>query len=112
MNNTTFLSAHQKTVGKVVAKQALILLVGVACTTLAFGAGFEESAQKADTLFKNILKWGTILAGSVGAIVLLIKFMQAWNGHSDWMEFLKFAFFYACAGGVATIAVYIFGAFN
>lgn len=60
MNNTTFLSAHQKAVGKVVAKQALILLVGVACTTLAFGAGFEESAQKADTLFKNILKWGTI----------------------------------------------------
>lgn len=112
MNNTTFLSAHQKAVGKVVAKQAVILLVGVACTTLAFGAGFEESAQKADTLFKNILKWGTILAGSAGAIVLLIKFMQAWNGHSDWMEFLKFAFFYACAGGVATIAAYIFGAFN
>lgn len=112
MNNTTFLSAHQKAVGKVVAKQALILLVGVACTTLAFGAGFEESAQKADNLFKDILKWATILAGSAGAVYLLIKFAQAWNGHSDWMDFLKFAFFYACAGGVATIAAYIFGAFN
>lgn len=98
-----------------VTKQVLLAMsvVGLAMVaTTAFGAGFEESAQKADTLFKNILKWGTILAGSAGAIVLLIKFMQAWNGHSDWMEFLKFAFFYACAGGVATIAAYIFGAFN
>ena len=55
---------------------------------------------------------GSVLAGSAGAVMLLIKFVQAWNGHSDWLEFLKFAFFYACAGGVATIAGYIFGAFK
>lgn len=100
---------------KAVAKQFVVIsaiLSVVMISQLAFGAGFEESAQKADTLFKNILKWGTILAGSAGAVYLLIKFMQAWNGHSDWMEFLKFAFFYACAGGVATIAAYIFGAFK
>lgn len=112
MNNTTFLSAHQKMMGKYFAKQALILIACVAYTSLAFGAGFEESAQKADNLFKDILKWATILAGSAGAVYLLIKFVQAWNGHSDWMDFLKFAFFYACAGGVATIAAYIFGAFK
>ncbi|QPT43562.1 hypothetical protein I6G26_00275 (plasmid) [Moraxella nonliquefaciens] len=52
------------------------------------------------------------MAGSAGAVYLLIKFVQAWNGHSDWLEFLKFAFFYACAGGVTTIAAYIFGAFK
>lgn len=112
MNNVTFLSAHQKAMGKTIAKQAVVFLFGVAFVGLAFGAGFEDSAQKADNLFKDILKWATILAGSAGAVYLLIKFVQAWNGHSDWMDFLKFAFFYACAGGVATIAAYIFGAFK
>lgn len=100
---------------KAVAKQVLMAVGVVGLTmiaTTAFGAGFEESAQKADNLFKEILKWATILAGSAGAVYLLIKFVQAWNGHSDWMDFLKFAFFYACAGGVATIAAYIFGAFK
>lgn len=112
MNHTTFLSVHQKAVAKTVAKQVAVLLAFCTVASVASAAGFADSAQKADNLFKEILKWATILAGSAGAVYLLIKFVQAWNGHTDWLEFLKFAFFYACAGGVATIAAYIFGAFN
>ena len=113
MTNQSFaLSAHQKAVAKSVAKQVVIVALVSMFASVALAAGFEDSAQKADSLFKNILKLGTVLAGSAGAVMLLIKFVQAWNGHSDWLEFLKFAFFYACAGGVATIAGYIFGAFK
>lgn len=111
MSNLNIKVAQSKAIARQFVVISAILSV-VMISQLAFGAGFEESAQKADTLFKNILKWATILAGSAGAVYLLIKFVQAWNGHSDWMDFLKFAFFYACAGGVATIAAYIFGAFK
>lgn len=113
MTNQSFaLSAHQKAVAKSVAKQVVIVALVSMFASVALAAGFEDSAQKADKLFKDILKWAVTLAGSAGAVYLLIKFVQAWNGHSDWMDFLKFAFFYAAAGGVTTIAAYIFGAFK
>lgn len=98
-----------------VAKQIFLAMsvVGLAMVaTTAFGAGFEDSAKKADDLLKMIIKWGVILAGSVATIVLLIKFVQAWNGHMDWLEFGKLAFFIACAGGVTTVSAYLFGAFQ
>lgn len=106
------LSAHQKAMMTSILKGSLCFLAVSLIAVTAQAAGFEDSAKKADKLFKDILKWAVVLAGSAGAVYLLIKFVQAWNGHSDWLEFLKFAFFYACAGGVTTIAAYIFGAFK
>ena len=95
------LSVHQKAMMTSILKGSLCFLAVSLIAVTAQAAGFEDSAKKADKL-----------AGSAGAVYLLIKFVQAWNGHSDWLEFLKFAFFYACAGGVTTIAAYIFGAFK
>lgn len=97
------------------AKKALVFLAVISFAlfaSTAFGAGLADTASKADSAVKDVVKYGVMLAGSIGTGVLLLKFVQAWQGHLDWMDFLKFAFFYACAGGVVGIASYIFGVFK
>lgn len=99
---------------KLIAKQLAVVVGVTLLATTAHSAGFslDDSGQKADALLKNIIKWAVILAGSAGTLVLLYKFIEAWNGRLDWMDFIKFAVFFACAGGVVTIAATIFGAFQ
>lgn len=98
-------------------KQVAILLSIVGLTvvaTSAFGAGFDIDAtgQKAKSTIDKVVEWGVILAGSVGAGVLLYKCVQAYSGNIDWMDVMKFAFIYAVTGAVVTIAAVIFGAFR
>ena len=104
---------------KVVTKQAVavgvVVLVLVLVTNTAMAAGgfsVDDTGKKADTFIKNIVKWAVIIAGGVGAVILLAKFIQAWNDRLDWMDFIKFALFYAAAGSVATIAATLYGAFS
>lgn len=105
---------HSKTVAKQIAVVTCILGLAIVANTALAAGGFsvDDTGQKADTFIKNIVKWFVIIAGGIGAIVLLVKFIQAWTNHLDWVDFAKFALFYACAGSVATIAATLYGAFG
>lgn len=102
---------------KQVVRQIAMLLGIVGLTlvaTSAFGAGFDidQTGAKAKSAIEKVVTWGVIIAGAIGAGVLLIKFVQAWQGHIDWMDLGKFALFYAATGAVVGIATVIFKAFQ
>lgn len=112
--NEFTVSPQTKAVAKQVAITAGVVGLFLVANTAMAAGGFDVDAtgQKAQTFIQTVVKWLVIIAGAIGAGVLLFKFVQAWNGHLDWMDFIKFALFYAAAGSTSAIAATLFGAFG